>query len=207
MPLWLSSRLGEPPSPWLPIFLAVLALFVSITSATFTGFNYFRSPPKPRAALVVDRFEDQQGRADFAGLGEKHFHVLRMWFTNTGPSPATIHNVAISPDFSPKLMTSETEGQRMAVVAKMKANIGTTVSGSQIVTGQKVFYSSNAAFPDELWSEFVDKKQFLYVFALVTFLDEFSGDQEVVTEICVWLEPNLNNWNHCVSGHNATIRP
>jgi hypothetical protein len=192
----------EPPSPWV-----VLALIVSTISAIFSAFNYFKSPPKTRSALVIERFEDKSGPLNVPGVGEKNFHVLRMWFTNNGPAPATIHNVAISPDFSPILMTQERESQRMDGVAKNKASTGTNVTGSQIVTGQKVFYSSNAAFPDELWSEFITKKQLLYVFALISFSDEASGDKEVVTEICVQLEPSLNNWSHCASGHNETIRP
>jgi hypothetical protein len=45
MPPWLLTRFGQPPHPWLPICLAVAALLVSITSATFTGFNYLKSNP------------------------------------------------------------------------------------------------------------------------------------------------------------------
>jgi hypothetical protein len=192
----------EPPSPWV-----LFALIVSIISATFSAFNYFKSPPKARAALVVDRFEDHQEKANLPVLGEKNFHQLRMWITNNGQPPATIHNVAINPEFSPALMTPDHESQRMDYVAKNKATIGTTVNGSEIFTGQKFFYSANAGFPDETWSEFTSKKQFLYVFALISFSDEQSGNREVTTEICVRLETNLNNWNHCASGHNVTIRP
>jgi hypothetical protein len=102
-------------------------------------------------------------------------------------------------------MTPEKESQRMEYLAKNKSTIGTTSLGAEVATGQQVAYPSNAGFPDELWSEFTSKKQFLYVFALISFSDELSGDQEVLTEICVRLEPNLN-WNHCSSGHNTTIR-
>jgi hypothetical protein len=192
----------EPPSPWV-----ALAPIVSTISAAFSAFNYFKLPPRARSALVVDRFEDQQGKANSPVLGEKNFHQLRMWITNNGQPPAAIHNVAISPELSPALMTRENESQRMDYLAKNKATIGTTVSGSEIFTGQKFFYSANAAFSDETWSEFTSKKQFLYVFALISFSDELSGNQEVTTEICVRLETNLNNWNHCASGHNVTTRP
>src|SRR3984893_1997424 len=191
-------------------FLAVAALVVSFTSATFTGFNDFRSPAKPlsaRTALAVERFEDQSGPATVPGLGEKNFHVLRMWFKNNGPAPAKIRNVVVSPEYSPALVTPENESQRMDFVSKNKATIGITPRGVEVVTGQEIAYPSNSAVPDELWSEFTNKKQFLYVFALISFSDELSGDQEVVTEICVRLETNLNRWNHCASAHNETIRP
>jgi hypothetical protein len=209
MPSWLSvQKLGEPPSAWLPIFIAVAALAVSITSATFTGFNYFRSPPKARAAIVVDHFEDGNIGSMNVGSGEKTFHQLRMWITNTGQSLAAVQNVAISPELSQILMTAETESQRMAEVAKNKATIGVAQRGSELATNQKLGFPTTTIFPEELWSEFTTKKQFLYVFAVISFSDELSGNQEATTEICARFEANnLGTWRSCASGHNATIRP
>jgi hypothetical protein len=210
MPPWLLAKLGEPPSPWLPIIIAVTALAVAITSATFTGFNYFKPPPKPpsaRAALVVERFEDKSGPIDWPTGGQKTMHQMRMWFTNNGQAPAKLRNVVVNTEYSATLMTPEKESQRMDYTAKNKAIIGITPrGGAEVATGQRVAYPSNSAVPDDLWSDFTSKKQILYVFALISFSDELSGDQEVVTEICLLLEPNLNGWSHCLSGHNETIR-
>jgi hypothetical protein len=193
----------QSPSPWLQFFLGLIVLAVSITSATFAGLNYFRSAKT--AGIIVDRFEDDQAKISFPGQGEKNFHQLRMWITNLGQTTAKIRNVAISPEFADELMTPAKEAERMAYVAKNKTMIGTTQNG-ELVTGQKAFYPSHAGYPDELWSAFISKKQLLYVFAVITFADEKSGDQNVMTEVCVRLEPTLNNWNYCSSGHNQTIR-
>jgi hypothetical protein len=179
---------------------------VSALALIVATFSYFKPPFKARSALVVDRFDDHLGQLNVPALGEKQFHQLRMFITNNGQAPAVVHNVAISPEFSPTLMTPEHESQRMDFVTKNKTTIGTTVNGFQIVTGQKIFFSSNAGFADETWSEFTSKKQLLYVFAVVSFSDESSGDREAFTEICVRLETNLNNWSHCASGHNMTVR-
>jgi hypothetical protein len=123
---------------------------------------------------------------------------------NYGQSSAKILNVAISPEFATSLMTPEQETGRMDYVAKNKTTIGSTLN-MEITNGQKYFFPAHIGFPDELWSEFVSKKQLLYLFATITFTDEKSGDREVVTEICVRLDPGLISWNHC-SGHNQTIR-
>jgi hypothetical protein len=104
-------------------------------------------------------------------------------------------------------MTPEQESQRMDYTAKNKAMIGITPRGAEVVTGQEVAYPSNSAVPNELWSDFTNNKQILYVFAVISFFDEYSGDREVVTEICIRLDTSLNSWNHCFSGHNETRRP
>jgi hypothetical protein len=155
---------------------------------------------------VVDRYEDHQGKIAFPGLGEKNFHQLRMWITNSGQASAKIRNVAIEQEFATEIMTPDKEAERMDSVAKNKIMIGTTQKGAEIVTGQKSFYSYNGGFPDETWSAFLSKRQMMYVFAVITFTDEKSGEKEVVTEVCARLEPDLNNWNYCASGHNQTIR-
>jgi hypothetical protein len=69
----------EPPSPWV-----VLALIVSTISAIFSAFNYFKSPPKARAALVIERFEDKSGPVNWPDGSQKTMHQLRMWFKNNG---------------------------------------------------------------------------------------------------------------------------
>jgi hypothetical protein len=210
MPPWLLARLGEPPSPWLPIFISVIALAVAVISATFAGFNYFKPVPRSslaRAALVVDRFEDKSGPIDWPTGGQKNMHSLRMWFTNHGAAPAKIRNVVVNSEYWPALLTPEKESQRMNYTADNKATIGMSPRGAEVLPGQQVVYPSGLAVRDELWSDFTSKKQFLYVFALISFSDDYSGDQEVVTEICLWLEPSLSNWSHCASGHNETIRP
>jgi len=192
----------EPPSPWV-----VLALIVSTISAIFSAFNYFKSPPKARAALVIERFEDKSGPVNWPDGSQKTMHQLRMWFKNNGLAPATIRNVVVNPEYWPGLMTPEQESQRMDYTAKNKAMIGITPRGAEVVTGQEVAYPSNSAVPNELWSDFTNNKQILYVFAVISFFDEYSGDREVVTEICIRLDTSLNSWNHCFSGHNETRRP
>ena len=195
----------NPPSPWLQPSLGLVVLAVSVVSATFAGLNYYKSA-KGRAAIVVDHYDDHQSKMTVPVLGEKNFHQLRMWITNYGQVPARIHNVAISPEFATALMTPDKEAERMDYVTKNKASIGTAGDEAEVVTGQRAFYSSNAGFPDEAWSEFTSKRQLLYVFALITFSDEMSGDKEVVTEICARLEPSLNTWNNCAGALNKTIR-
>jgi hypothetical protein len=195
-------RLAKPPPPWAQLTVASFAFVAALTGAIFAGLNYFRS--FKTAALVVDHFEDYQTKAPIPGVGEKNFHVLRMWAANYGQSSAKILNVAISPEFTTTLMTPEQETGRMDYVAKNKASIGSTPN-VEITNGQKYFFPAHTGFPDELWSEFATKKQLMYVFAIITFTDEKSGDREVVTEICARLEPSLNSWNHC-AGHNQTIR-
>lgn len=194
---------GPQPKP-LPRWVPVLGVILAGISATFAGLNYFKVP-KARATIVVDRFADMQIKMPFGDAGEKNMHSLRMWVTNTGQSPARIKNVAISPEPYDELLTPEREAQRMELVSKNKNMIGTSVD-TEITSGQKVFFPSHAGFPDEHWSKFINKKEYFYIFAVVTFTDELSGNSEVTTEFCARLEPDLNNWNHCASGHNRTNR-
>jgi hypothetical protein len=197
----LPKQLRRPPSPWLQFFVGLLVLAVSITSATFGALNYFRSAKT--AGIVLDHFQDNPTKMPFGGV-DKDFHQLLMWITNLGQGTAKLHNVAISVEFQDEMLTPEKEAERMQYVASNRAAIGVALN-SELVTGQKSAYPSRAGFPDELWSKFTGKNQYLYVFGLITFSDEKSGDQDARTEVCVRLY-DLNNWSYCTSGHNQTVR-
>ncbi|HEY4815596.1 MAG TPA: hypothetical protein VIH58_12995 [Chthoniobacterales bacterium] len=111
-------RLAKPPPPWAQLTVASFAFVAALTGAIFAGLNYFRS--FKTAALVVDHFEDYQTKAPIPGVGEKNFHVLRMWAANYGQSSAKILNVAISPEFTTTLMTPEQETGRMDTSQKTR---------------------------------------------------------------------------------------
>ena len=202
----LRERIKSPPHPWLQLVISTLALATGTVGATFAGLGHFKIA-KARATIVVDHFDDKQGQMPFPGQGQKNMHQMRMWITNTGQSAARIRNVAVSPYSSNSLMTAEQETARMNSVLENRTAIGTTLTNTEVAPGQKAYYSSSSFWPDEAWEQFVSGKQLVYIFALVTFSDEQSGNQDVMTQVCVRLEPTLGSWNYCASGHNQTLRP
>jgi hypothetical protein len=116
-----------------------------------------------------------------------------------------VRNVAISPEFFKSVLTLEQETDRMDNLVKNKGQIGVPFN-TEIIAGQKAFFPSAILYQDSARSEFTKNKKVLYAFALITFMDEKSGDREVVTEVCARLDPGLLSWTHCFGPHNRTVR-
>ncbi|WP_334437456.1 hypothetical protein [Bradyrhizobium sp. AZCC 1610] len=203
---WLSriwSSFHESPLPHIAIGISALSFLAGTTSAMFAGLNYFKVP-RARASLVIDRFDDNVIQANIAGA-EKRFHQLRIWLSNTGQSPAQIRRAIINGQVTPAL-TIEEEDKRISETAQMNwAAPPTTI---EIAPGQKAYLSFPVGYPEESWSEFLSKKQLLYVFAELRYSDELSeGRDDVIMRICVRPEPSLNIWSNCSRGQNRTTRP
>jgi hypothetical protein len=204
--IWRATRrrFQQPPHPWGTLLVGFIGLVFAAISATFAGLNYFKVP-KARAAIMLDRFDPMQGEMDVPGLGKRISHNLRLWVANTGQASAILRSVTISTEFYDAPLEAAAESQRMDYVAKNKATIGSSFTGLELTSGQKMYFTSHAGFTDPLWSDFSLRKRHLYQFALVTFTDEMSGEHEITREICVRVDPDLT-WVNCTSGHNQTIR-
>jgi len=94
-------------------------------------------------------------------------------------------NLPIALEFYDKPLEPTIELQRMEHVAENKETIGGPLAKTELAPGQTMYFSSRASFPDQLWSQFQQRTKLAYVFALITYTDELSGEHEITKEACV----------------------
>ena len=132
---------------------------------------------------------------------KQDIYLFKVWFHNVGQAAAQSVSLRSVPVLSDTILSSTEEEKNMDYIKSPGA-----VSDNDVQPGDSSFYYANSGLLGPAFDKFLQRKQYLYLFTILTYHDEASN-KPIITEICRYFSNNdLNNWQYCASGHNKITR-